>query len=94
MRLQQARPSTLVLIRSADRDSKFQSSPQDKVWIPQKLSGKEDDVCLAFLQVTVGLFAIDDESDGADLEVGKGLLNSSGEMDLWARDTVTPRHRH
>ena len=94
MRLQQARPSALVLIRSADHDPKFQSSPQDKVWVPQKLSGKEDDVCLAFLQVTVSLFAIDDKSDGADLEVGKGLLNSSGEMDLWVRNTVTPRHRH
>ena len=82
MRLQQARPSALVLIRSADRDSKFQSSPQDKVWIPQKLSGKEDDVCLAFLQVIVSLFAFNDEPDGADLEVRNGLLDCSGEMNL------------
>ena len=82
MRLQQARPSALVLIRSADRDSKFQSSPQDKVWVPQKLSGKEDDVCLAFLQVVIGLFAVEDQSDGADLDLRNGLLDTIGEVNL------------
>jgi hypothetical protein len=52
------------------------------VRIPQELSGKEDDVRLAFLQVTVSLFAVDDESDGADREVGEGLLDSNGERNL------------
>ena len=62
--------------------------------VPQELSTKEDDVRLAFLQVTIGLFAVGDEPDSPDLEVGKGLLDSSGEGDLWARNTVIPCRRH
>ena len=50
--------------------------------IPQELSTNEDDVCLAFLQVTISLFAVEDKSDSANREVGKGLLNSSGEGNL------------
>ena len=82
LRLPQTRPSGLVLIRRVDHGSKFQSGPQDKVWVPQKLSSNEDDVCLAFLQVIVSLFAFNDEPDGADLEVRNGLLDSSSEVDL------------
>ena len=50
--------------------------------VPQKLSGKEDDICLAFLQVFVGLFAVEDESDGADLDPRNGLLDTIGKVNL------------
>jgi hypothetical protein len=81
-RLPQTRPSTLILHRRVHWSSKFQSSPQDEVRVPQKLSGKEDDVCLAFLQVVVGLLAVEDESDGADLDLRNGLLDTIGEVNL------------
>ena len=81
-RLPQTRPSALVLRCRVDRSSKFQSSPQHEVGVPQKLSGKEDDVCLAFLQVVVGLFGIEDESDGADLDLRNGFFDTICEVDL------------
>jgi hypothetical protein len=82
LRFPQARPSELVLSCRIYCSSEFQSSPQDEVRIPQELSSKENYIRLAFLQVIVGLFAVEDESDGADLEVRKGLLDSSRKGNL------------
>ena len=50
--------------------------------VPQKLSANVDDVCLAFLQVVVGLLAVEDQSDGADLDLRNGLLDTFGEVNL------------
>ena len=72
----------MILRCRVDWNSKFQSRPQDEVRIPQKLSGKIDDVCLAFLQVVIGLFAVEDQSDGADLDLRNGLLDTIGEVNL------------
>jgi len=81
-RLPQTRPSALILHCRVDWSSKLQSSPQDEVRVPQKLSTKEDDVRLAFLQVAVGLFSVEDQSDGADLDLRNGLLDTIGELNL------------
>jgi hypothetical protein len=78
----QARPSALVLRRRIDRSSKFQSRPQHEVRVPDELSPKKYDVRLAFLQVAVGLFTVEDESDGADVDLRNYLLNTIGEEDL------------
>lgn len=81
-RLPQARPSALVLSCRVDRSSEFQSSPQDEVRVSQELSAKEDDVCFAFLQVVVCLFAVENESDGANLDLREGPLDTIGEVNL------------
>ena len=82
LRLPQPRPSALVLTRRVDRGSELQSSPQNEMRIPQELSAKKYDVCHALLQITICLFAVEDKSDGADLDVRKRLLDSGGKGNL------------
>ena len=65
------RPSALILTCRVDCNSKFQSNQQDEVRIPHELSTKEDGTNFAFLQVTIGLFAVRHESDGPNIEDSK-----------------------
>lgn len=81
-RLPQTRPSALILHCRVDWSSKLQSSPQDEVGVPQKLSAKEDDIRLAFFQVAVGLLSVKDQSDGADLDLRNSLFDTIGEVNL------------
>jgi hypothetical protein len=52
------------------------------VRVPPKFSGKEDDICFAFFQVAIGLFAVENESDSADVDLRNSLLGTLGEENL------------